>query len=50
MKLKHVRNVKRRKENKYSKLIKRNINMNYKFTALLIVMMTLLALFGGPAQ
>ena len=50
MKLKHVRNVKRKEENKYSKLIKRNINMNYKFTALLIVMMTLLALFGGPAQ
>ena len=50
MKLKNAQNVKRRKENKYSKLIKGNINMNYKFTALLIVMMTLLALFGGPVQ
>lgn len=50
MKLNNVRNVKRKEENKYSKLIKRNINMNYKFTALLIVIMTLLALFGGPAQ
>ena len=26
------------------------LRMNYKFTALLIVMMTLLALFGGPAH
>ena len=26
------------------------LNMNYRFTALLIVMMTLLALFGGPAH
>ncbi len=50
MKLKNVRNVKREERNKYSKLIKRYINMNYKFTALLIVMLTLLALFGGPAQ
>ena len=24
--------------------------MDYRFTAILIVMMTLLALFGGPAQ
>lgn len=50
MKLKNAQNVKRKKENKYSKLIKGNINMNYKFTALLIIMLTLLALFGGPAQ